>query len=72
MLESSPGESCDDIYQINKITRGTSGYYWINTASGTHQVYCDMKLQCGSYKGGWTGLLNLIQAKEIPAHLDGT
>ena len=54
MLESSPGESCDDIYQVNKMTRGTSGYYWINTTSGTHQVYCDMKLQCGGHKGGWT------------------
>ena len=54
MLESSPGESCDGIYQVNKMTRGTSGLYWINTASGTHQVYCDMTLQCGGYKGGWT------------------
>ena len=49
----SPGESCDDIYQVNKMTRGTSGYYWINTTSDTHQVYCDIKLQCGDYKGGW-------------------
>ena len=54
MLASSPGRSCDDIYQINKASRGVSGLYWINTTSGIHQVYCDMKLQCGGYKGGWT------------------
>ena len=42
MLESSPRESCDDIYQVNKMTRGKSGYYWINATSGTHQVYCDI------------------------------
>ena len=54
MLESSPGESCDDIYQVNKASRGVSGLYWVITASGTHQVYCNMELQCGGHKGGWT------------------
>ena len=54
MLQSSPGRSCDDIYQINKASRGVSGLYWINTTSGIHQVYCDMELQCGGHKGGWT------------------
>ena len=30
-------ESCNDIYQINKATstRGVSGYYWVQTDSGT-------------------------------------
>ena len=36
MLQSSPGESCDDIYQINKASRGASGNYWINTTTGVH------------------------------------
>ena len=55
MLQSSPGKSCDDIYHINKATRGASGLYWINTTSGIHHVYCNMELrECGGEKGGWT------------------
>ena len=54
MLESTPGKSCDDIYQTNKASRGVSGLYWVRTVSGTHQVYCNMELQCGGHKGGWT------------------
>ena len=53
MLESNPGKSCVDIYQINKATRGMSHDYWVNTTTGTHQVYCDMELKCGGHKGGW-------------------
>ena len=52
MLQSSPGKSCAEIYQINKASRGVSGLYWVNTISGLHQVYCDMKLECGGHKGG--------------------
>ena len=55
MLKSTPGESCDDIlYQNNKASRGVSRLYWVRTVSGTHQVYCNMELQCGGHKGGWT------------------
>ena len=54
MLQSSPGKSCADIYQINKASRGVSGLYWIKTASGLQQVTCDMELECGGHKGGWT------------------
>ena len=54
VLQSSPGKSCDDIYLNNIASRGVSGLYWINTISGTHQVYCNMELQCGGDKGGWT------------------
>ena len=54
MLESSPEKSCDDIYQLNKASREASGLYWVKTAGGTHQVYCNMELQCGGHKGGWT------------------
>ena len=30
MLQSSPGKSCAEIYQINKASRGVSGLYWVN------------------------------------------
>ena len=59
MMESNPGKSCNDIYQINKASRGVSGGYWIQTATGTHQVYCDMELECGGYKGGWMRIADL-------------
>jgi len=59
MMQSNPGKSCDDIYQINKATRGVSDYYWINTTTGVHQVYCDMELVCGGYKGGWMRVADL-------------
>ena len=58
MLQSNPGKSCDDIYQINKASRGASGNYWINTTTGVHQVYCDMELECGGHKGGWMRIAN--------------
>ena len=45
MLNSTPGISCSDIYQISKATRGVSGNYWIQNVNGTaEQVYCDMEL----------------------------
>ena len=50
MLQSSPGKSCVEIYQINKASRGVSDLYWINTTIGLHQVNCDMELECGGYK----------------------
>jgi len=59
MLESNPGKSCADIYRINKASRGASGDYWINTTTGIHQVYCDMELECGNYKGGWMRIADL-------------
>jgi len=65
MMESNPGKSCDDIYQINKASRGVSGDYWIQTAPGTHQVYCDMKLV---YGGGW---IRITQAGEMIVPQDG-
>ena len=66
MLQSSPGKSCADIYQINKASRGVSGLYWINTTSGVHQVNCDMELECGGQKGGWTTIANLDTSKGDP------
>ena len=59
MLESNPGKSCDDIYQINKASRGVSDDYWIQTTTGVHQVYCDMELECGGHKGGWMRIADL-------------
>ena len=34
MVQSNPEGSCYDMYQINKGSRGMSGYYWINTTTG--------------------------------------
>ena len=59
MSQSSPGKSCDDIYQMNKASRGSSGNYWINTTTGVHQVYCDMELECGGHKGDWMRIANV-------------
>ena len=59
MLQLNPGKSCDDIYQINKASRGASGNYWITTTTGVHQVYCDMELECGGHKGGWMRIADL-------------
>ena len=64
MLRSFPGESCAEIYQINKASRGASGLYWINTTSGVQQVNCDMELECGGHKGGWTTIVKLGTSKE--------
>ena len=63
MLESTPGESCDDIYHNNKASRGVSRLYWVTTVSGTHQVYCNMELQCGGHKGGWTRVAQFDTSK---------
>ena len=63
MLQSSPGKSCAEIYQINKASRRVSGLYWINTTSGLHQVNCDMELECGGHKGGWTTIVKLDASK---------
>ena len=53
-FESNPGNLVHaDIYQINEATRGVSRYYLVNTTNGIHQVYCEMELECGGYKGGW-------------------
>ena len=62
MLQSSPGKSRADIYQISKASRGMSGLYWINTTSGPQQVNCDMELECG-HKGGWTTIVKLDTSK---------
>ena len=59
MLESNPGRSCADIYQTNRAARGVSHDYWVNTTTGIHQVYCDMELECGGYKGGWMRIADL-------------
>ena len=59
MTQSNPGKSCDDIYQINKASRGASGDYYIQTTKGVQQVYCDMELECGGQKGGWMRIADL-------------
>ena len=61
LLSTSPGKSCNDIYQINKVTRGVSGNYWIQPDNETaaEEVYCDMELECGGHKGGWMRVAQL-------------
>ena len=59
MLKSNPGKSCDDIYQVNRASRGASGNYWINTTTSVHQVYYNMELECGGHKGGWMRIADL-------------
>ena len=44
MLQSNPVKSLHDIYQINKVSIGMSGNFWINATTGAHQVYSDMEL----------------------------
>ena len=61
----NPGKSCDDIYQINKASRGVSGDYWIETSTGLHQVYCDMELECGGHKGGWMRIADLDTSRGL-------
>lgn len=62
-----PGKSCAEIYQINKASRGKSGYYWIRTTSLV-RVYCDMELDCGGVKGGWARIayLDMVQGHACP------
>ena len=65
-----PGKSCADIYQINKASRGRSGYYWIRSeTTSLHKVYCDMELECGGVKGGWTRIayLDMTQGHSCPS-----
>ena len=60
MFSTSPGKFCNDIYQINKATRGVSGLYWVETGSRIVQhVYSDMELECDGHKGGWMRVAQL-------------
>jgi len=71
MMQTNPGKSCDDIYQINKASRGVSDDYWIQTSTGVHQVYCDMRLECGGHKGGWMRIADLDTSRgdDCPGNL---
>ena len=59
MAESDPGDSCADIYLNNNASRGLSAYYYVNTSTGIHRVYCDMELECDGQKGGWMRIADL-------------
>ena len=45
--------------QINKVSRGVSGSYWISTTAGVYHVCCDIELECGGHKGGWMRITDL-------------
>ena len=40
-----------------------SGLYWVNTTSGLHQLTCDMELEYGGHKGGWTKIVKFDTSK---------
>ena len=65
---SRPGESCREIYNYNMVSRGQSGYYWINTDQ-VYRVYCDMELTCGGITGGWMRIANIdtTQGDDCPS-----
>jgi len=64
LIKETPGDSCKDIYDQNMYSRKNSGYYYINTTlDGIKQVYCDMELECGGYKGGWMRIAELDTTK---------
>ena len=60
----SPHEHVEDV-MINclvlykKFGKRDSGGY----CSGNRQIYCDMELECGGYKGGWTRIVSLNTSK---------
>ena len=52
--QERPASSCKLIYQCS-LSTAPSGYYWINTSTGTTRMYCAMNLtHCGDTTGGWT------------------
>ena len=62
-VESNPGESCNEIYELNDASRGVSTYYWIQTSTGVHQVYCDTELECDGHKRGWMRIADLDMSR---------
>ena len=50
--ENNPAASCKEIHGCNPTA--PSGYYWVDTATGPLQVYCQMNTNnCGNITGGW-------------------
>ena len=50
--------------------RGRSGFYWIRSVTTSlRRVYCDMELECGGVKGGWTRIayLDMTQGHSCPS-----
>lgn len=46
-------ETCSQLH--DKLGGAESGYYQLKH----NNVYCDMQLECGGYKGGWTRVISL-------------
>ena len=59
MSEVNPASSCNEIYQRNPTSRGTTGQYWIKTNEGLFKVTCNMKLKCGGVEGGWMQVVDV-------------
>ena len=64
-----PAKSCREIYNYNIVSRGQSGYYWINNTDNILKVYCDMELTCGGITGGWMRIANIdtTQGDDCPS-----
>ena len=60
LLASNPASSCNEIYQHNI----GSGYYWIKTDQGLHQIKCKMGLQRGGVKGGWMQVVDVNMTQD--------
>ena len=59
MSEANPASSCNEIYQRNPTSRGTTDQYWIKTNEGLFKVTCNMKLKCGGVEGGWMQVVDV-------------
>ena len=65
----NPAKSCREIYDYNIVSRGHSGYYWINNTDNILKVYCAMELTCGGITGGWMRIANIdtTQGDDCPS-----
>ena len=57
--ETNPATSCTEIYELNPVSRGTIGQYYIKTCNGVRKVICNMKLKCGALEGGWMQVVDV-------------
>ena len=60
-IQTKPGKSCRDIYQMNPTSHGDSNYYVVMTNKPIF-VYCDMTLECGGEKG-WMRIADVNPSK---------
>ena len=59
MYQANPASSCNEIYQNNPISKGTTDQFWIKTTEGVFKVTCNMNLKCGGVEGGWMQVVDV-------------